>query len=134
MARFEFDVDGRYMFWCPGCQEVHYFTKDWQMSGDPECPTFFPSLRYLPHWRMPPGWNPDNAPRDANGKLTIRADGKLVDAVEWTCHLFVKNGQIEYLSDCTHELRGTTIPLPDLPKWIESPSTRSRASAEEKKA
>lgn len=27
------------------------------------------------------------------------------------CHSFVRNGKIEFLSDCTHELAGKTVEL-----------------------
>jgi hypothetical protein len=30
------------------------------------------------------------------------------------CHSFVKNGQIQFLSDCQHELVGQTIELPNI--------------------
>lgn len=30
-----------------------------------------------------------------------------------TCHSFIKNGKIQYLSDCHHHLAGQTIELPD---------------------
>jgi hypothetical protein len=30
------------------------------------------------------------------------------------CHSFIKNGKIQYLSDCTHELKGKTVQLTDL--------------------
>lgn len=32
------------------------------------------------------------------------------------CHLFIRTGLIEYLSDCTHELAGTTVPMEPF-KW-----------------
>lgn len=44
----------QYVFWCPGCQSVHiYFTAwpadqagrpIWQFNGNPDAPTFSPSL------------------------------------------------------------------------------------------
>lgn len=30
------------------------------------------------------------------------------------CHSFIRNGMIEYLPDCQHELAGKTIELPDI--------------------
>lgn len=33
------------------------------------------------------------------------------------CHSFVRNGRIEYLSDCTHAYAGQTIGLPDVESW-----------------
>lgn len=35
-----------------------------------------------------------------------------------TCHSFVKNGNIEFLLDSTHNLKGQTVPVPNLPDWI----------------
>ena len=35
------------------------------------------------------------------------------------CHSFVTDGRIQYLDDCTHELRGQTIDLPDIKKEFE---------------
>lgn len=32
------------------------------------------------------------------------------------CHSFVTDGRIEFLGDCTHLLRGSTVDLPDYPK------------------
>lgn len=29
------------------------------------------------------------------------------------CHLFIRDGRIEFLSDCTHELRGQTVEMED---------------------
>lgn len=33
------------------------------------------------------------------------------------CHSFITDGSIEYLSDCTHELAGETVPLPVLEEY-----------------
>jgi hypothetical protein len=30
------------------------------------------------------------------------------------CHLFVRGGRVEFLNDCTHGLRGETVPMVDL--------------------
>lgn len=35
------------------------------------------------------------------------------------CHLFVKDGQIEYCGDCTHTLAGQTIPVPEIKPYAE---------------
>lgn len=34
------------------------------------------------------------------------------------CHCFIRDGQIQYLDDCHHDLAGRTIELPDLPDWF----------------
>lgn len=37
---------------------------------------------------------------------------------DFVCHSFVRNGRVEFLGDCTHELAGQTVDLPDLPDWF----------------
>ena len=79
-------------FHCPGCKYAHVVTVNgrlnpqgatWTWNGSVEKPTFSPSL--------------------------------LVNAShpESRCHSFVKDGQIQFLSDCAHELRGQTVDLKD---------------------
>ncbi len=80
-----------YVFFCPGCQEHHSFDvaldkiqtpRFWGFNGNLEKPTFTPSLNVNPH------------------------DPKR------HCHSFVQNGNIQFLSDCWHDLKGQTVPLP----------------------
>jgi len=35
------------------------------------------------------------------------------------CHSYLKAGVFQFLSDCTHELAGTSVPIPDLPEWVK---------------
>lgn len=81
------DAAGRVprFFYCPGCDDIHQVT-GWAFDGNLAAPTFSPSV------------------------LVRYYDG---DAVRATCHSFVKAGRIEFLSDCTHSLAGTTVDLPD---------------------
>ena len=37
----------------------------------------------------------------------------LIDA-DRQCHIFITDGVVHYLSDCTHELAGQSIPLADM--------------------
>lgn len=82
-----------YVFWCPGCSQHHQIaTKGslvWEFNGDLEKPTFSPSLLVEP--RKP----------------------------ERRCHLFLREGKIQYLGDCFHELKGRTIELPDFDAELE---------------
>jgi hypothetical protein len=89
---------GDYMLLCPGCNHVHIVSTatpsdatgaKWSFNGDVEKPTISPSL--LVRW-------PDN----------IRLYN--------VCHSFIKDGAIQFLSDCTHSLAGQTVALPDF-KW-----------------
>ena len=35
------------------------------------------------------------------------------DQTKQVCHSFIKDGNIQYLNDCTHKLAGQTIEIPD---------------------
>ena len=81
--------DITYVFQCPGCKDDHYVRVKgngctWEWNGDVDKPTVSPSL--LLH-----RWEPGQV-----------------------CHSFVKDGQIQFLNDCFHELRGKTV---DIPEW-----------------
>lgn len=34
------------------------------------------------------------------------------------CHSFLKAGIFQFLDDCTHDLKGQFVPIPDLPDWF----------------
>ncbi len=75
-----------YLFECPGCNTDHQIDNSWTFNGDMDKPTFNPSYRC---W-----WE------DKDGAHN--------------CHCFITDGFIKFLSDCTHELAGTTVELPDI--------------------
>lgn len=81
---------GSIWFLCPGCRIHHGAIVDgsrgWSWNGDADRPTITPSVR-------------------VNGEI----GGEPI-----SCHSFVANGRIEFLSDCIHEFAGKTI---DLPEW-----------------
>lgn len=100
------------MFYCPGCDEHHGPTVErpegsvgptWGFNGNLERPTFSPSIRVG-------GTVP---PTDAQIEVHRRGDG-LPTPVPRVCHSFVRDGRIEFLSDCTHALAGQTVDLPEL--------------------
>jgi hypothetical protein len=81
----------RYWFWCPGCKCHHYFTVG------------------VPNW---PSWQ-------FNGNLekpTVEPSIFCDPHGDRKCHLFIRDGMIQYGADCWHELKGQTIPLPEIPK------------------
>jgi hypothetical protein len=98
------------IFKCPGCCRNHGIRiralsspgdrngPGWEWDGDAERPTFSPSVlvRY-------------------DG-----ADAGIGGAPPAVCHSFVRDGQIEFLADCTHGLAGQTVPL--LPWPDEEPA------------
>jgi hypothetical protein len=69
------------MIFCPGCKCGHVFDERWTWNGDKVKPTFSPSM------------------------LVSADDPKC------RCHSYVRNGNIEFLSDCAHELRSQSVPL-----------------------
>jgi hypothetical protein len=87
--------DYDYVFDCPGCGYSHgifikkegYSGPTWEFNGDMDKPTINPSIN---HTMM-------------SGKVLMHR-----------CHSFVKNGKIQYLSDCTHKLVGQTVELPEI--------------------
>ena len=102
----ESDLGESYWFWCEPCGTNHSYRTNnakgesgpiWTFNGSMELPTFTPSLLYR-----------TKRPRDGR----VNPDGTF-DPVDWVCHLFVTNGQIAYCGDCTHDLRGKTVPLPE---------------------
>ena len=96
-----------YAFYCPACETVHRVTDGWQFNGDFDKPTFSPSIlvrsgHYLPEhsgscWCTFNEAHPDNPVAFKCG----------------VCHSFVRDGQIEFLSDCTHHLAEKTVEIPD---------------------
>jgi len=105
----ENDIAG-FSFWCPGCDRAHTFpiTKDpkdpkslaWRYSGTLERPNFAPSLVvYVTHPEEPPK---NGQPGKPEWKETL-------------CHLYLQQGALIFLSDCKHDLRGNTVPLPEWP-------------------
>jgi len=87
-------IDGevRILFWCPGCDAPHAPRVDgggtsWEWNGDMDRPTFTPSILV-------------NKPGPYHARQLP------------TCHSFVRDGRISFLTDCTHELAGRVVDLP----------------------
>lgn len=86
-------VDGSaHAIHCPGCGMAHCFDARWSFNGSFDRPTFSPSL--LVNRRQWTG--PDH---------DIPVDRR--------CHIFVRDGRIEFLQDSWHALAGQTVDLPD---------------------
>lgn len=69
---------------CPGCGNWHSFDHRWTFNGDFEKPTFSPSMLVNQH--------------DPKSR----------------CHSFVRDGKIQFLSDCFHKYAGQTLDLEDI--------------------
>jgi hypothetical protein len=105
---------GILMFWCPGCEEVHQVRtgpNGWGFNGDFDNPTFTPSV-LVTSGHFSPG-------HQGNCWCTFeQRTGMACDFKCHRCHTFVTDGQIQFLSDCSHALAGQTVPLPDLPSHL----------------
>jgi len=76
---------------CPACECSHIFytnlsnpKQNWTFNEDIDKPTFSPSMLVYP------------------------------SNIQKRCHSFVRDGKIQYLKDCDHDLRGKTVDLPDI--------------------
>lgn len=61
------------------------------------------------HWFIAPGsweWNGDYEKPTITPSILAWGDS-------FRCHSFVTDGKIRFLDDCSHELKGQTIELPD---------------------
>ena len=95
------DNGERLWFKCPGCGENHGIRiagegvshPCWEWNGRFDSPTLSPSVL------------------SSGFKFASTTDDT---QVPYTCHSFVRDGMIQFLSDCTHALAGQTIPLPDI--------------------
>jgi len=85
--------DGHWVsFWCPGCEMEHEIAVAgptapkavWTLTGGPFKPTAKPSVLVR------------------NPKRTR------------CCHLWMTEGRLQYLSDCTHALAGQTVDMQDM--------------------
>lgn len=85
--------------WCPGCDSLHGFSCEkpqanalqWHWNGNAIAPTFKPRM-YMKF-----------GPWGASNEINI-------------CHYILEDGVIDYMSDCTHVLRATRVPLPVIPE------------------
>lgn len=74
------------VFDCPGCRYAHAFE--------------------VPRWT----WNGSLDKPTFSPSLIVGPDSAA------RCHSFVREGRIEFLSDCHHALAGQTVDLPEV-KW-----------------
>ena len=106
---------GGFRFWCPGCKESHHVPVGegsgprWGFNGDTDSPTFTPSIlvrsgHYVPGHQGETCWcNWEDKAEHPDLQCRV-------------CHSFVTDGMIQFLGDCTHELAGQTVPIPEWPQ------------------
>lgn len=105
VSRKLYSVADQLSYWCQGCKSVHSVRIEgpnaWEWNGDVEKPTFKPSVLVT---------RPGN-PKASEEFKEYRQDRR--------CHTFITDGMVQFLSDCTHALAGQTLPLPELPEWLQ---------------
>ena len=79
----------------------------WNFNGNLDRPTFAPSLL----WRT--GHFVTGTP-PSDCRLCKGAAAERRTSYCGVCHSFVRDGRIEFLSDCTHALAGQTVDLPEI--------------------
>ncbi len=80
------DYPNYLIFMCPGCKDEHCITRKWSFDNNFENPTISPSIL----------------------SQTSHKDE------QFRCHSYIKNGMIQFLCDCTHELKNQTVELPEI--------------------
>ena len=82
----------RIVWRCPACKCSHGVPIDgarkWDFNGNMESPSLSPSILI--------SYGGANPPDRSN-----------------ICHCFIRNGNIEYCSDCSHDLAGKTVEIPN---------------------
>lgn len=74
-----------WLFWCPGCATHH--------------------APAVARWSRA---GSTTSPTLSPSVVTEYADGR-------RCHLFVREGKLVFLDDCTHALAGQTVPMEPIP-------------------
>lgn len=84
--------DGRVAYYCTACKQHHMINISnpnlqpiWSFNGNYDKPTFNPSVLLTQEYKP------------ESGKRT------------YVCHIFIVDGKIQYLNDCTHKLADQTI-------------------------
>lgn len=80
-------------FWCPGCKQEHPYYISQSHDG-----------------AQHPVWQYNNNPDKPTFEPSLLVLGK-------RCHLYVRDGMIQFLTDCEHEFAGQTVAM--IP-WDES--------------
>jgi hypothetical protein len=62
------------------------------------------------------GWNGSLDKPTFTPSILVKANYTSPNRLDDICHSFVTDGKIQFLGDCTHELAGQTVDLPD---WEE---------------
>lgn len=105
------DGQREYFFHCPGCKHGHRYTTAWspKKKADYEAKHCGPNEK-APTWTF----NGNLQSPSFQPSLLYRYTKTKNDEVQKVCHLYVTNGQMQFLSDCTHEFAGKTVDMGDI--------------------
>ena len=93
--------------WCPGCERTD---DDGHKRGGLHMLPVTGDGSKRPTWE----WNGDLDRVTLSPSILTRHGGQDSDLV---CHSFLRDGQWQFLSDCTHALANQTVPMVPLPDW-----------------
>lgn len=102
-------VENGHSHWCPACGEMHVIPGSWKFDGNVEQPTFSPSVKITGKQTVV------DEKGEWTGEWMRDADGK---ALDYCCHYILTAGQLNFCGDCTHAMKGQTVPLPALPEHL----------------
>jgi hypothetical protein len=99
-------------FFCPGCRMMHnvYLEHEknkqafWGWNGSVTEPTFSPSLLL------------SGVGRITDEERDILMAGGVITPRPFTCHFFIREGNLIYLGDCSHDHKNKTISMVDIPE------------------
>ena len=88
---------------------MHCIPNSWIFDNNLAVPTFKPSVKITGKQTVVDdkgGWT---------GEWVRGPDGH---AMDYCCHYNLTEGKLVFHNDCTHPLKGQTVPCPLLPDWV----------------
>lgn len=95
-------VNSQQAFFCLGCKCLHLVDSRWKYNYNAEKPTFKPELRF---------------------KVGPMPEGHVFAGKIFDCHAQIKDGIIQYLDGCSHDMKGAAIYLPDFDEMAKAHKT-----------
>lgn len=100
---------GAYKIKCPAGHN-HYINTNvpnqqnaqWAFNGNLDFPTFTPSINESTGYFVDPNIQGDEG------------DEEFIKQNSYRCHFIVTDGKIYFCPDCSHDLKGQTLDLPDI--------------------
>lgn len=79
-----------WVVWCPACDTTHMVTDTWTVTEHDD------------------------------GTLTVDPSILLTQPpTTYRCHSYLRDGVWQYLDDCSHQHAGQSLPMVDLPAWLQ---------------